>query len=86
VSGRLDARALRDLVLDPGSWTSWDSDVPRRDVDPDYAKDLEMARERTRQDEAVVTGEGTLRGGGSPSSPGNSGSWPARSGWTRPSG
>jgi acetyl-CoA carboxylase beta subunit/acetyl-CoA carboxylase alpha subunit len=62
VSGRLDARALRDLVLDPGSWTSWDSDVPRRDVDPDYAKDLEKARERTRQDEAVVTGEGTLRG------------------------
>ena len=26
---RLDARALRDLVLDPGSWQSWDSPVPR---------------------------------------------------------
>jgi acetyl-CoA carboxylase carboxyl transferase subunit beta len=62
VSGRLDARALRDLVLDPGSWKSWDSPVPARAVDPGYAADLERARERTRQDEAVVTGEGTLRG------------------------
>ncbi|MCW2582566.1 MAG: Acetyl-CoA carboxyl transferase, partial [Klenkia sp.] len=25
---RLDARSLRDLVLDPGSWTSWDTPVP----------------------------------------------------------
>jgi acetyl-CoA carboxylase alpha subunit len=59
---RLDARSLRDLVLDPGSWTSWDRPVPAREVDPEYAKDLAAARERTRQDEAVVTGEGTLRG------------------------
>jgi acyl-CoA carboxylase subunit beta len=59
---RLDARSLRDLVLDPGSWKSWDTPVPAREVDPDYAKDLAAAREKTRQDEAVVTGEGTLRG------------------------
>jgi acetyl-CoA carboxylase alpha subunit len=59
---RLDARSLRDLVLDPGSWKSWDSPVQQRAVDPEYAKDLAQARERTRQDEAVVTGEGTLRG------------------------
>jgi hypothetical protein len=31
---RLDARALRQLVLDPGSWTSWDRPVPPRDVAP----------------------------------------------------
>jgi acetyl-CoA carboxylase carboxyl transferase subunit beta len=59
---RLDARTLRDLVLDPGSWTSWDTPVQPRDVAPEYAADLARARERTRQDEAVVTGEGTLRG------------------------
>ncbi|MGY1615737.1 carboxyl transferase domain-containing protein [Geodermatophilus sp. SYSU D00691] len=59
---RLDARTLRDLVLDPGSWKSWDAPVQRRDVDPDYAAELAAAAERTRQDEAVVTGEGTLRG------------------------
>jgi acyl-CoA carboxylase subunit beta len=59
---RLDARALRDLVLDPGSWKSWDSPVPRRDIGPGYARELQEAQARTLQDEAVVTGEGTLRG------------------------
>jgi acetyl-CoA carboxylase carboxyl transferase subunit beta len=59
---RLNARALRDLVLDPGSWTSWDRPVPARDVDPGYARELAEAASRTRQDEAVVTGEGRLRG------------------------
>jgi acyl-CoA carboxylase subunit beta len=62
VSGRLDARGLRDLVLDPGSWRSWDTPVPPREVDDDYARDLARAAEKTQQDEAVVTGAGTLRG------------------------
>jgi acyl-CoA carboxylase subunit beta len=59
---RLDARALRDLVLDPGSWRSWDSPVVRGDVAPDYAAELAEAAGRSHQDEAVVTGEGRLRG------------------------
>jgi acetyl-CoA carboxylase carboxyl transferase subunit beta len=59
---RLNARDLRDLVLDPGSWTPWDSPVPQRAVDEEYANDLTAAAERSRQDEAIVTGEGTLRG------------------------
>jgi acyl-CoA carboxylase subunit beta len=59
---RLDARALRDLVLDGGSWQSWDSPVQRGDVSPDYAAELAEAAERTRQDEAIITGEGKLRG------------------------
>jgi acetyl-CoA carboxylase carboxyl transferase subunit beta len=59
---RRDARALRDLVLDPGSWKSWDTPVEQRGVSPGYAQELAAARERSRQDEAVVTGEGTLRG------------------------
>ena len=59
---RLDARGLRDLVLDPGSWRSWDSPVPPRDVDDAYARELRQAAERTGADEAVLTGEGLLRG------------------------
>ncbi|CCH86380.1 Acetyl-coenzyme A carboxylase carboxyl transferase subunit beta [Modestobacter italicus] len=62
MTDRLDARGLRDLVLDPGSWRSWDTPVPPREVDDDYARDLARAAERTQQDEAVVTGAGTLRG------------------------
>jgi acyl-CoA carboxylase subunit beta len=59
---RRDARALRDLVLDPGSWTSWDSPLAQSPADPDYARELAEAAEKTRQDEAVITGEGRLRG------------------------
>lgn len=59
---RLDARALRDLVLDPGSWQSWDSPIPPRDVAPEYARELAEAAEKTRQDESIITGEGRLRG------------------------
>ena len=29
---RVDARTLRDRVLDPGSWKTWDSPVPPREV------------------------------------------------------
>lgn len=59
---RLDARALRDLVLDPGSWKSWDSPVRVGDVPGSYAAELARAAERTRQDESITTGEGQLRG------------------------
>ncbi|SDN31790.1 acetyl-CoA carboxylase carboxyl transferase subunit beta [Geodermatophilus siccatus] len=58
----LDARALRDLVLDPGSWKSWDSPVTVGDVPESYAAELARAAERTRQDESITTGEGQLRG------------------------
>ncbi|RZU34421.1 carboxyl transferase domain-containing protein [Blastococcus saxobsidens] len=59
---RLDARALRDLVLDPGSWQSWDSPIPPREVGEDYAGELARAAEKSRQDESVITGGGRLRG------------------------
>jgi acyl-CoA carboxylase subunit beta len=58
----LDARALRDLVLDPGSWKSWDSAITVGDVAASYAAELAHAAERTRQDESISTGEGRLRG------------------------
>ena len=59
---RLDARGLRDLVLDPGSWIPWDSPITPRTVDDGYARELAAAAERSGQDESVVSGEGRLRG------------------------
>jgi acetyl-CoA carboxylase carboxyl transferase subunit beta len=59
---RLDARSLRDMVLDPGSWQSWDTPVPPREVDDRYARELAAATAKAQQDEAIVTGEATLRG------------------------
>jgi acetyl-CoA carboxylase beta subunit/acetyl-CoA carboxylase alpha subunit len=59
---RKDARALRDLVLDAGSWRSWDSPIPPRAVPESYAAELATAAEKSRQDESIITGEGTLRG------------------------
>ncbi|WP_326826866.1 carboxyl transferase domain-containing protein [Streptosporangium sp. NBC_01756] len=60
---RPGARALIDVVLDPGTWRSWD-ETP---VDPaapgsDYAEELAKARTRTGYDESVVSGEGLLDG------------------------
>jgi acyl-CoA carboxylase subunit beta len=59
---RRDSRALRDLVLDAGSWISWDRPLQQSPADPGYARELAEAAEKSRQDEAVITGEGRLRG------------------------
>jgi acetyl-CoA carboxylase alpha subunit/acetyl-CoA carboxylase beta subunit len=53
---------LRDVVFDQGSWRSWDSPLAPSGVDPAYAAALARARAASRQDEAVLTGEATLRG------------------------
>ncbi|KWX01075.1 Acetyl-coenzyme A carboxyl transferase alpha chain [Carbonactinospora thermoautotrophica] len=59
----ISAQELIERVLDPGSWRSWDTEVPQPfSVDPEYAQDLTRARERTGLDEAVLTGEGRIRG------------------------
>lgn len=59
---RLTAHALLGLVLDAGSYLSWDA--PPADVRPDadYADALAEAREASGCDEAVLTGEGRLHG------------------------
>ncbi|WP_141582760.1 carboxyl transferase domain-containing protein [Actinomadura sp. WMMA1423] len=60
---RVGARGLLRRVLDGGTWTSWD--VPPAGGPPPgsaYAEDLAAARERSGCDEAVLTGEGLLRG------------------------
>ncbi|MEU5881368.1 carboxyl transferase domain-containing protein [Spirillospora sp. NPDC047279] len=60
---RAGARDLVRRVLDDGSWTSWDAE-PLQVAEPGspYAADLAAARERSGCDEAVITGEGLLRG------------------------
>jgi len=59
---RIGAVALRDAVLDEGSFISWDS-APL-DVHPDasYRSELAAARAKTGLDESVLTGEGLVFG------------------------
>ncbi len=59
---RLPARALIDLVLDEGPWTSWDVAPDNSAASGVYAEQLVRAAEKSGVDESVVTGEGTLRG------------------------
>lgn len=62
MSGGPHAQALVDLVLDDNSFLSWDEpprDPPSTDA---YAAELAATRERTALDEAVMSGEGTIRG------------------------
>jgi len=59
---RRTAREVIDLLVDPGSWRSWDVAVDQGVVSDEYAAELAAAAERSGSDEAVVTGEGTVRG------------------------
>ena len=57
------ALELIEAVLDAGSWVRWDSPLaPEEGIDPAYAGQLAAARATTGLDEAVVTGEGRIRG------------------------
>jgi len=59
----VQAAALVARVLDPGSWVSWDRPPdPVAEPGSPYARELAAARERSGCDEAVITGEGRLRG------------------------
>jgi acyl-CoA carboxylase subunit beta len=66
VTRRLRALELVDLVLDDGSFVGWDrAPVPvpvAVRADPSYEADLDRARESSGVDEAVVSGEGRIRG------------------------
>ena len=59
---RLGARELIDLVLDDGSWTSWDTAPDHSGAAPDYADALAKAAEKSGVDESVLSGQGLLRG------------------------
>ena len=62
---RIGALEILNLVLDPGSFRSWDG-APLRsaqvDTVPGYEESLERAAEKSGVDESVITGEGTLEG------------------------
>lgn len=62
MSERLGARAMLDLVLDEGSWHSWDSPVDNSAFPDDYRATLERAAQRAGTDEAVITGRGLIDG------------------------
>src|SRR5262245_34329116 len=59
---RLSATELLDLVLDDGSWSSWDIPPEYAAISDEYAAELADARERSGVDESVLSGEGRMRG------------------------
>src|SRR3954470_15943653 len=59
---RLSAAELIDLVLDEGSWRSWDIPPVRAAATEEYAAQLAAAAERSGVDESVLTGEGLMKG------------------------
>jgi acetyl-CoA carboxylase beta subunit len=59
---RLSARDLVDLVLDEGSWVSWDEPPDRTGVSEEYAAELAAAAEKAGTDESVLSGEGRMHG------------------------
>ncbi len=58
----LTAHGLLELVLDEGSFESWDSPVDHTGLDPQYRQELVAAAERAGTDESVLTGRGLMRG------------------------
>jgi acyl-CoA carboxylase subunit beta len=59
---RIGAVALRDAVLDEGSFISWDTTPLDVHADASYRNELADARAKTGLDESVLTGEGTVFG------------------------
>src|SRR4051794_34979203 len=59
---RLSAAELIGLVLDEGSWTSWDAPPEYGEISDGYAAELAAAREKSGVDESVLTGEGLMHG------------------------
>ena len=60
--GRLNARELIDLVLDEGSYTSWDEPIDSSGHREPYRTELRAAAERAGTDESIVTGRATVKG------------------------
>ncbi len=58
----LTAQGLLDLVLDEGSFESWDEPVDHSGLDPTYQQELAAAAERAGTDESVLTGRGLMHG------------------------
>ncbi|WP_435770241.1 carboxyl transferase domain-containing protein [Nocardioides sp. SYSU DS0651] len=61
-SRRWTARELIDLVLDEGSYESWDAPIDLSAHADDYQAELRAAAEKAGTDESVLTGRGRVRG------------------------
>ncbi|ORV92653.1 acetyl-coenzyme A carboxylase carboxyl transferase subunits beta/alpha [Mycolicibacterium iranicum] len=59
---RIGALALRDAVLDEGSFVSWDEPPLAVPTSADYRRELDAAAAATGFDESVLTGEGRVFG------------------------
>ncbi len=59
---RWTAPELLDLVLDEGTFTSWDEPIDLSYADADYRAELVAAAAKAGTDESVLTGRGEVRG------------------------
>lgn len=59
---RASANRLIGALVDAASWLSWDEPALDPPVNARYAAELAKARSKTGLDEAVLTGEATIRG------------------------
>lgn len=59
---RWTAAELLDLVLDEGSYQSWDEPIDLSEHPESYRKVLRAAAEKAGTDESVLTGRGSIRG------------------------
>ena len=59
---RWSALELVDLVLDDGSFRSWDAPIDLDGHDPAYRAQLQAAAAKSGVDEAVLTGQGLMHG------------------------
>ena len=62
VTRRWTAHELLDLVLDEGTFASWDEPIDLSYADADYRAALEAAAAKAGTDESVLTGRGEVRG------------------------
>jgi acetyl-CoA carboxylase carboxyl transferase subunit beta len=59
---RLSAREMIGVLVDEGSWASWDLALPDVGASAEYANELACARVKTGIDESVLTGAASIRG------------------------
>ena len=59
---RPTATDLIGILVDDGTFASWDEDPDRSGASPEYLAELRAAQERSGFDESIVTGEGRIDG------------------------
>ena len=59
---RISARELIEKFTDAGSVESWDSPIDVSSYSPEYRADIAKAKERSGNDESILTGRATLDG------------------------